>query len=232
MAKAKHDWHKLDPLIDNLRGQGGNDTQIAKELGIGRQTLVDHLRSRAPGTPEVHSGTPEHQGTLEGHQEVMEDVQQSVPEAPHIGAEEPYQSTLEHPSVPQQPDIPEEAHLSTPEVHQNLSVDESGVPMEHSGVHARQEHLISTPIVHPGTPTEEDWQLWTTIKAMWPRVEKMLNDQQILLGTPSGTPRQTQKKTYVFDVQHIAMIEEYARVHRLELKDVIYTMCEEFFQRR
>ena len=60
----------------------------------------------------------------------------------------------------------------------------------------------------------------------------MLADRQAFLSTPSGTPRQTQKKTYVFDVQHIAMIEEYARVHRLELKDVIYTMCEEFFQRR
>jgi hypothetical protein len=52
------------------------------------------------------------------------------------------------------------------------------------------------------------------------------------LSTPMGTPRQTQKKTYVFDVQHIALIDEYARVHRMELKDVIYLICEEFFQRR
>ena len=43
--------------------------------------------------------------------------------------------------------------------------------------------------VHPGTPSEEDWELWTTIKTMWPRVEKMLSDQQILLGTPMDTPR-------------------------------------------
>jgi hypothetical protein len=87
-------------------------------------------------------------------------------------------------------------------------------------------------MVHPGTPSEEDWELWTAIKAMWPRVEKMLSDQQVLFGTPLGTPRQTQKKTYVFDVQHIALIDEYARVHRLELKDVIYSMCQEFFERR
>jgi transcriptional regulator of acetoin/glycerol metabolism len=45
MAKAKHDWAKLDPRIDTLKAQGWNDTQIAKELNIGRQTLVDHLRA-------------------------------------------------------------------------------------------------------------------------------------------------------------------------------------------
>ena len=60
----------------------------------------------------------------------------------------------------------------------------------------------------------------------------MLSDQQVLLSTSSGTPRQTQKKTYVFDVQHIALIDEYAMVHRMELKDVIYIMCQEFFERR
>jgi hypothetical protein len=157
-----------------------------------------------------------HPGTLEGHQEVMEDVYQSVPEAPLLGIEEPSQSTIEHPS--------------TPIVHPEVSPDDSSTA--HSGVPARQEHLISTPMVHPGTPSEEDGELWTTIKAMWPRVEKMLSDQQILLGTPTGTLRQTQKKTYVFDVEHIALIDEYARVHRLELKDVIYTMCQEFFERR
>jgi hypothetical protein len=160
--------------------------------------------------------TEGHPGTLEGHQEVMADVYQSVPEAPRLGIEEPSQSTLEHPS--------------TPIVHPEVSPDDSSIA--HSGVPARQDHRISTPMVHPGTPSGEDWELWTTIKAMWPRVEKMLSDQQILLGTPMGTPRQTQKKTYVFDVQHIALIDEYARVHRLELKDVIYTMCQEFFERR
>jgi hypothetical protein len=160
--------------------------------------------------------TEVHHGTLEGHQEVMEDISQSVPDAPHIGIDETDQSTPEHPS--------------TPEVHQELSVGDSS--MEHFGVPARQDHLISTPMVHPGTPSEEDWELWNTIKSMWPRVEKMLSDQQVLLSTPMGTPRQTQKKTYVFDVEHIALIDTYARVHRMELKDVIYLMCEEFFQRR
>jgi hypothetical protein len=63
-------------------------------------------------------------------------------------------------------------------------------------------------------------------------VEQMLADRQALLSTPLGTPGHTQEKTYVFDVRHIEMIEEYARVHRLKLKDVIYAMCEEFFQRR
>jgi hypothetical protein len=86
MPKAKHNWHTLDPLIDNLKAQGWNDTQIARDLGIGRQTLVDHLRSRDPGIPEAQH-TPTHQGTLEGHQEVMEDIQQSVPEAPHISTD-------------------------------------------------------------------------------------------------------------------------------------------------
>jgi hypothetical protein len=195
-----------------------------------------------PELSEVHPGTPEpahvspdeqytqthpdtlpdadhtevHHGTLEGHQEVMEEVHQSVPDAPHIGTEEPYQSTPEHPS--------------TPEVHPELSPSHSSAV--HSGVPARQDQLISSLMVHPGTPSEEDWELWNTIKAMWLRVGKMLSDQQVLLSTPMGTPRQTQKKTYVFDVQHIALIDEYARVHRMELKEVIHLMCEEFFQRR
>jgi hypothetical protein len=244
-TKTRHDWTKLDPLIDNLKAQGRNDTQIAKDLGIGRQTLVDHLRSRELvhlSTPEktysteVHQGTPEHQGTLERYQEVIEDVQQSVPETPHI-------RTLEHQSVPQQPDSSEavhpstpgdtdssEAHRSTPKVHQHMSVDDSS--MAHSGVPARQAHLVSTPMVHPGTPTSEDWELWTTIKARWQEIEKMLADRQAMLSTPRGTPGNTQKKTYVFDVQHIALIEQYAEHNRLDLKDVIYAMCEEFFQRR
>jgi hypothetical protein len=245
MAKAKHDWQKFDPLIDNLKAQGWNDTQIAKDLGIGRQTLVDHLRSRAPGAPTAHPSTPEHpgapqehldvpetahlrtpepteppahQGTLEGHQEVMEDVSHSVPEAPHLGTEEPYQSPPEH--------------LSTPVVHPDVSADDSGVLEEHRGVPARQEHFISTPIVHPGPPSAEDWELWMTIKARWQEIEKMLVDRQALLSTPLGTPGHTQKKTYVFDRQHIALIDRYAQNHRLDLKDVLYQALEEFFQRR
>jgi hypothetical protein len=60
----------------------------------------------------------------------------------------------------------------------------------------------------------------------------MLADRQALLSAPIGSPGTTQKKTYVFDVRHIALIEAYAQAHRLEPKDVIYLMCEEFFQRR
>ena len=47
---------------------------------------------------------------------------------------------------------------------------------------------------------------------------------------PLKTLGQTQQKTYVFDIRHIALIESYAHAHGLELKDVIYAMCEEFFQ--
>jgi len=210
MPKTRHDWKKLDPLIDNLKAQGWNDTQIAKDLGIGRQTLVDHLRSReAIGTPTEHLGTPEHPGTLEGYQEVIEDVQQSVPEIPYISTEAPYQSTPEHQGVPQQPDSPE-VHPSTPGVHQNMSVEDSGVLTEHSGVPARQDRLVSTPMVHPGTPTAEDWALWTTIKARWEEVEKMLSERQAFLSIPTGTPGNTQKKTYVFNTRHIALIDAYA----------------------
>jgi hypothetical protein len=217
MAKAKHDWTKLDPLIDHLKAQGWNDTQIAKDLGIGRQTLVDHLRSREYGTPTAHQGIPEHsgvppehQGTLEEYQEVIEEVHQSVPDAPHLSADE----------VP----------LSTPIVHQEVSPDDSSTV--HSGVPARPEPLMSTPMVHPGTPTAEDWDLWSTIKARWLEVEKMLADRQALLSTPLGTPGHIQKKTYVFDVRHIGLIDRYAQDHRLDLKEVIYSMCQEFFERR
>jgi hypothetical protein len=87
-------------------------------------------------------------------------------------------------------------------------------------------------MVHPGTPSAEDWELWNIIKARWLEVEKMLADRQVLLSTPLGTPGDTQKKTYVFDVRHIALIDRYAQDHRLDLKDVIFTMCQEFFERR
>jgi hypothetical protein len=167
-------------------------------------------------TPSDPDHTEVHPGTLEGHQEVMEEVHQSVPDAPHISTEDMDQS------------IPE--RLSTPEVHQELSPSHSS--MEHFGVPARQDHLVSTPIVHPGTPTADDWELWNTIKSRWLEVEKMLADRQVLLSTPLGTPAHTQKKTYVFDVRHIALIDRYAQDHRLDLKDVIYTMCQEFFERR
>ena len=161
-------------------------------------------------TPEP-TDTPEHPGTLEEYQEVMAEVHQSVPDAPHIGVEG------------------REEHPSTPEVHPEVSLSHSST--EYSGVPAHQEPLISTPMVHPGTPTEEVWELWTTIKARWLEVEQMLADRQALRSTPS-TPGHTQKKTYVFDVRHIGLIDAYAQEHRLELKDVIYLMCEEFFQRR
>ena len=60
----------------------------------------------------------------------------------------------------------------------------------------------------------------------------MLADRKAMPSTPLGTPGHTQKKTYVFDVQHIALIDRYARENRLEPKDVMYTMCQEFFERR
>jgi hypothetical protein len=219
MARAKYDWAKLDPRIDHLKAQGWTDTQIAKDLNIGRQTLVDHLRSRASvhlGTPEttevveVPQETPEHPGTLEGYQEIIEDLQQSVPEVAHL--------------------VTDEGHSSTPEVHPEVRVEDSS--MAHSGVPARQEPGGSIPLAHPGTLAAEDWELWTSIKARWLDVEKMLADRQVFLRTPSGTPGHTQKKTYIFEARHIALIEQYAQDHRLGLKDVISAMCHEFFQRR
>jgi hypothetical protein len=132
---TKHDWSKLDPRIDNLKAQGWTDTQIAKDLHIGRQTLVDHLRSRE----SVHLGTlettevievpqeiPEHPGTLEGYREVIEEIQQSVPEVA--------------------PFVTDEGHPSTPEGHPEVSVEDSS--MAHFGVPARQDQLISTPMTN------------------------------------------------------------------------------------
>jgi hypothetical protein len=232
MAKGKHDWTKLDPLIDQLKGQGWNDTQIAKDLRLGRQTLVDHLRSREL----VHHGTPEYSGIPQEHLNFTDVARQRTPERTepptHPGTLEEYQEVMEevHQSVPDVPYIASEGeHLSTPIVHPEVSPDDS--TMVHPGVPARQDHLISTPMVYPGTPTAEDWELWISIKARWGEVEKLLADRQALLSTPS-TPGNTQKKTYVFDVRHITLIDRYAQENRLELKDVIYLMCEEFFQRR
>jgi hypothetical protein len=219
MAKAKHDWAKLDSRIDNLKVQGWTDTQIAKDLHIGRQTLVDHLRSRESvhlGTPEaaevieVPQEIPGHPGTLEGYREVIEEIQQSVPEVA--------------------PFVTDAGHPSTPEVHPEVSVADSS--MAHSGVPARQE-LGGSPLpVHPGTSAAEDWELWAAIKARWQDVEKLLADRQALVGTLTSTPGHTQKKTYIFDVRHIALIDRYAQEHRLDLKEVMFQALEEFFQRR
>ena len=156
MAKAKHDWVKLDPAIDQLKAQGWNDTQIAKDLGIGRQTLVDHLRSRTPDTPMAHPSTPVHPGTLEEYQEVIEEVHQSVPDAPHIGTDE--------------------VHLSTPEVHPELSPNDSSTV--HPSVPARQERATAYRWYTLAHRAEEDWELWSTIKARWLEVEKLLADRQ------------------------------------------------------
>jgi hypothetical protein len=225
--RTEREWVDLDTRYDVMKRQTGWDTaHMADALGIKRQTLRDRLKTRIksgtlpddvnPWAGEVEGTPTEHQGTLEEYQKVIAEVHQSVPDAPHVGTEE------EHPGVPE--------HLSTPVVHPELSPDDSTTA--HSGVPARQDQGIGTPMVHPGTPTAEDWELWTIIKARWLEVEKMLADRQAVLSTPRSTPGHTQKKTYVFDVRHIAMIQAYADEHRLELKDVIYAMCEEFFQRR
>jgi hypothetical protein len=172
-----------------------------------------------PDTPVDSDPTEVHHGTLEAHQEVMEDISQSVPDAPHIGTEETFQSMPEHPS--------------TPEVHQELSPSHSSVV--HSGVPARQEHLISTPEVHPGTPSEKDWELWGVVKTRWTEVEKMLADwktRQALLSTPRSTPRNTIKKTYVVDSAHVAWIDQYAREHGLDIKDVLFMAIEAFIRAR
>jgi predicted transcriptional regulator len=230
---------KADTIRAHLRSRESSGTPEAhhstpEHYGVPQEhpDLVEAAHLSTPESTEItegHLGIPEHQGTLEGYQEVMEDVQQSVPETPHITTEEVDQSIPEHQSVPEQLDIPEEAHPSTPEVHRKVSLDDS--TMEHSGVPARQDQRISTLPVHPGTPTEEDWELWTIIKARWPELEKMLSERQVMLSTPRGTPGHPQKKTYVFDVRHITLIDRYAQDHRLDLKDVIYSMCQEFFER-
>jgi hypothetical protein len=98
-------------------------TEISDE-----QYTQEHLR-----TPKDSDHTEAHPGTLEAHQEVMEDISQTVPDVPHMSTEEVHQG------------IPE--HLSTPEVHPELSQGHSSAV--HSGVPARQDHLISTPMVHP-----------------------------------------------------------------------------------
>jgi hypothetical protein len=228
--RTEHEWVDLDARYDVMKRQTGWDTaHMADALGVKRQTLRDRLKTRiklgalpddvnpwlgeAEGTPEVHQSTPVHQGTLEEYQEVMEEVHHSVPDAPHLGAPE--------------------VHPSTPEVHQMMSPTD--LSMAHSGVPARQEQGISTPIVHPGTPTEEDWMLWSTIKGRWTEVEKMLADwesRRTLLGTPSGTPRHTMKKTYVVDSAYVELIDQYARSQGVEIKDVVNLAFHEFFERR
>jgi len=108
----------------------------------------------------------------------------------------------------------------------------AGTPGRHTIAELLRSHDPGAPAAPPETPTAEDWQLWATIKARWPEVEQMLADRQALPSRPQEAPGHTQKHTYVFDVRHIALIERYAQDHRLELKDVIYAMCQEFFEHR
>jgi lambda repressor-like predicted transcriptional regulator len=153
------DWQRFD----ELKAQGLPMLRISKEMEIPEATLRqraqrrDRAHQRTPEehqeTPKVHPSIPyeaevltehlrtpkdsdhteDHPGTLEAHQEVMEDISQTVPDVPHMSTEEVHQG------------IPE--HLSTPEVHPELSQGHSSAV--HSGVPARQDHLISTPMVHP-----------------------------------------------------------------------------------
>jgi hypothetical protein len=212
-TKIRRDWSKIDPLIDNLKAQGWNDTQIAKDLGIGRQTLVDHLRTREPVTPIAHPNTLDHSGVPQPELDLPESAHQSTPERTE----------------------PSEVHPGTPEEHQNVSPGHSGIPMAHSGVPARQDRSVSTPMVHPSTPTAEDWQLWNIMKGRWEDVEKMLADWQTrhtLLRAPTGTPRHTMKKTYVVDSLYVELIDRYAQEQGVELKDVVNLAFHEFFERR
>ena len=74
-----------------------------------------------------------------------------------------------------------------------------------------QSPAPGTPPASPEPPTDQDWQVWTTIKARWPEVEQLLADRHARRGTPPEPPRPTQSTTYVFDSRHIALIEAYAR---------------------
>jgi hypothetical protein len=241
-AIAKDLGIKADTIRAHLRKREGAGTPTAHQgtpehSGV-LQEHPDHFESAHQSTPGPTEISPDeqytqehlstlqdadptevHHGTLEGHQEVMEDISQSVPEVPHIGTEEPYQNAQEYPS--------------TPEVHPELSPSHSST--EHFGVPARQDHLTSTPMVHPNTPSEEDWELWAVMKTRWTEVEKMLADwktRQALLSTLSGTPRHTIKKTYVVDSVYVELIDHYATEHGLDLKDVLNLALQEFFERR
>lgn len=256
-ALSKHDYPALIEEYHQRRDRGESHQAIKatfESRGINWGTFQNRRtqwNKAHRSTPQEHLSTPEHQGTLEGHQEVMEEVHQSVPDAPHLGTEEIYQSTPEHLSTPTpielSPDeqytqahhnIPDDptisaVHPGTPEAHQNVSLEDSGVLSVHYGVPARQEWPTSTPMVHPGTPTAEDWELWNTIKARWLEVEKMLAERhtrQALLSIPTGTPRHTVKKTYVVDTFYVELIDRYAKEHSLDLKDVLNVAFQRFFE--
>jgi hypothetical protein len=140
-TKIRRDWTKLDPLIDNLKAQGWNDTQIAKDLGIGRQTLVDHLRSRdTTSTPTAHPGTPEHSGIPKEDLDVSESAHPSTPERTEISDD---QYTQEHPSTFPDADHTE-VHHGTLEGHQDVmeEVHQSVPDAPHIGT---PKHTRSTP---------------------------------------------------------------------------------------
>jgi hypothetical protein len=108
----------------------------------------------------------------------------------------------------------------------------AGISDRHTIAELLRARDPGAPAAPPVTPTAEDWQLWTTIKARWPEVEQMLTDRHALPSLPPEAPGHTQEQTYVFDVRHMALLERYAQDHRLGLKDVIFQALEEFFQRR
>jgi transposase-like protein len=88
MARAytRHDWTKLDPLINRLiHEEGYTVEQACQDLGIKPSTYRMHQRTQESGTPEAHQSTPlqeasdqEHLGTPESAD--ITEGRQSIPE--------------------------------------------------------------------------------------------------------------------------------------------------------
>jgi hypothetical protein len=82
---------------------------------------------------------------------------------------------------------------------------------------------------HPSTPMPPEL---LRVLSLLPDLEVMVareRDRQRLLSTPIGTPRHTQKKTYVVDSLYVDLIERYAQAEGVELKDVVNLAFHEFF---
>jgi hypothetical protein len=112
----------------------------------------------------------------------------------------------------------------------------------HQGTRARrqrhtQPHPGTPPSqptpVHPGVPMPND--LAGRLLALLPDLEAVVareRDRQRLLSTPIGTPRHTVKRTYVVDTLYVDLIERYAQVEGVELRDVVNLAFHEFFEQR
>jgi hypothetical protein len=218
--QSKHDYPALFEEYDRRRASGASHQEIRASFesrGINwgtfqnRRSQTKKVHQSTPQgrqeAPEVHPSTPYEVEALSGHQGPPEADQSTPDESERLEV---------HPSTPAHQGTLEEYQEVIEEVHQSVP-DAPHISTEES----TPEHP-STPIVHPEVGPDDSTLAHSGVPAR----------QEHGIGTPSGTPRHTTKKTYVVNTVYVEMIDQYALEQGVEIKDVVNLAFREFFERR